>query len=527
MGSEGQYWRFEPHQFPPSREFSQLLDIFPLAIRQALVRLGNLEDIIEVVLDLGRPPEARFEHDFTYLTDSPVTHEDIGHVCSRISSFGADNRAGIEQTLHRISAIRNRTGKIVGLTCRVGPRGLRNDRILLDVLRSGQSICLLGRPGVGKTTMLRECARILSEDRKRVVIVDTSNEIAGDSDIPHPESVSRAACRSPTPGLQHAVMIEAVENHMPEVIVIDEIGTEAEAGAARTIAERGVTLIGTAHGQTLENLLMNPTLSDLVGGISAVTLSDEEARRRGTRKTVLERKAPPTFDVVVEIHERDRLAIHKNVAEVIDALLRGYQPQPEIRQRQPSGEVTVVQEADTESMPQLADAYERPGDGDERDRPLSIFPYGVSRNKIERAIHNLRVNASIARTFDEADVVLTLKTLERKQQPKLKQIASDNVPIYSIKTNTTTQIQTALRDVFNLGSIDREEIALREAEEAVYQVLLTSQAIELSPQTSYVRRMQHQLAERYRLQSRSTGLEPNRRVRIFKNANEEIHSPSA
>jgi stage III sporulation protein SpoIIIAA len=502
------------HSVSPSWELSQLLDIFPLAIRQALVRLGNIEGIIEVVLDLGRPPEARFEHDFTYLTDTPVTHEDISHVCSRISSFGADNRAGIEQTLHRISAMRNRTGKIVGLTCRVGRAVYGTIDILLDVLRSGKSICLLGRPGVGKTTMLRECARVLSEDRKRVVIVDTSNEIAGDSDIPHPGIGLARRMQVADPALQHAVMIEAVENHMPEVIVIDEIGTEAEANAARTIAERGVTLIGTAHGQTLENLLMNPTLSDLVGGISAVTLSDEEARRRGTRKTVLERKAPPTFDVVVEIQERGRLAIHRNVADVIDALLRGYQPQPEIRQRQPSGEVTVVQEADTESMPAFADVYER--DGEPEERPVSIFPYGVSRNKIERAIANLRVNASIARNWDDADVVLTLKTLERKQQPKLKQIASDNVPIYSIKTNTITQIQSALRDVFNLGSMDSEELALREAEEAVYQVLLTSRAIELSPQTSYIRRMQHQLAERYRLQSRSTGLEPNRRVKIFK-----------
>jgi stage III sporulation protein SpoIIIAA len=502
------------HSVSPSWELSQLLDIFPLTIRQALVRLRNLEEIIEVVLDLGRPPEARFESDFIYLTDVPVSHEDIAHVCSRISPFGADNRAGIEQTLHRISAIRNRTGKIVGLTCRVGRAVYGTIDILLDVLRTGQSMCLLGKPGVGKTTMLRECARVLSEERKRVVIVDTSNEIAGDSDIPHPGIGLARRMQVADPALQHATMIEAVENHMPEVIVIDEIGTEAEAAAARTIAERGVTLIGTAHGQTLQNLLMNPTLSDLVGGISAVTLSDEEARRRGTRKTVLERKAPPTFDIVIEIHDRDRLAIHKNVGEVIDALLRGFQPQPEIRQRHPSGEVTVVQEADTESMPHL-DAYDR-HDHDTEERPLSIFAYGVSRNKIERAIANLRVNASIARTWSDADIVLTLKTLERKEQPKLKQIASDNVPIYSIKTNTTTQIQAALRDVFNLGSIDNEEIALREAEEAVYHVMLNSQAIELSPQTSYIRRMQHQLAERYRLQSRSTGLEPNRRVRIFK-----------
>jgi stage III sporulation protein SpoIIIAA len=486
------------------------------------VRLPNLEHIIEVVLDLGRPPEARFENDFVYLSDTSVTQEDIAHVCTRLSPFGADNRAGIEQTLHRISAIRNRTGKIVGLTCRVGRAVSGTIDIILDVLRSGQSICLLGRPGVGKTTMLRECARMLAEDRKRVVIVDSSNEIAGDSDIPHPGIGTARRMQVADPALQHSVMIEAVENHMPQVIVIDEIGTEAEAQAARTIAERGVALIGTAHGQSLENLLMNPTLSDLVGGISAVTLSDEEARRRGTRKTVLERKAPPTFDVLVEIQERDRLAIHKNVAEVVDALLRGYQPQPEVRQRTASGEVTVVQEADPESMPQIAASahahhlHEDPSETDEHDRPLMIFPYGVSRNKIERAIHNLRVNAVIARNWDDADVVLTLKTLERKEQPKLKQIASENVPIYSIKTNTTTQIQSCLKDVFNLPSIDNEEIALREAEEAVYQVLLNSQSIELSPQTSYVRRMQHQLAEKYRLQSRSTGLEPNRRVKIYK-----------
>jgi stage III sporulation protein SpoIIIAA len=503
----------------PNWELTQLLDIFPLPIRQSLARLPNLESMIEVVLDLGRPPEARFENDFVYLSDTAVSQEDIAHVCSRLSTFGEDNRAGIEQTLHRISAIRNRTGKIVGLTCRVGRAVYGTIDILLDILRSGKSICLLGRPGVGKTTMLRECARVLSEDRKRVVIVDTSNEIAGDSDIPHPGIGTARRMQVANPALQHAVMIEAVENHMPQVVVIDEIGTEAEAGAARTIAERGVALIGTAHGQTLENLLMNPTLSDLVGGISAVTLSDEEARRRGTRKTVLERKAPPTFDVVIEIHDRDNVAVHKNVAEVVDALLRGYQPQPELRRRTASGRVDIVQEADTESMPHLAAAayHEDEGEREDRDKPIFIFPYGVSRNKIERAVHNLRVNAAIARNWDDADVVLTLKTLERKEQPKLKQIASENIPIYSIKTNTTTQIQNCLKDVFNLPSLDTEEIALREAEEGIYQVLLDNKAVELSPQTSYVRRMQHQLAEKYRLQSRSTGLEPNRRVRIFKN----------
>ena len=513
--------------FVPNWELTQLLDIFPLPIRQALIRLPNVDRVIEVVLDLGRRPEARFEDDFIFLTDHPVTHEDLAAVVSHLSPFGGDNRAGIEQTLHRISAIRNRSGNIVGLTCRVGRAVYGTIDIILDVIRSGKSICLLGRPGVGKTTMLRECARVLGEDRKRVVIVDTSNEIAGDGDVPHPGIGHARRMPVAIPSQQHNVMIEAVENHMPEVIVIDEIGTEAEAIAARTIAERGVQLIGTAHGQTLENLLMNPTLSDLMGGISTVTLSDEEARRRGTRKTVLERKAPPTFDVLIEIQDRDRLAIHQNVGEVVDALLRGYAPQPEVRQRTASGGVDIIQEADPaalaviETQPRTQQREDEMLFGpngetaNENDKPLMIFPYGVSRNKIERAIANLRVNASIARKWDDADVVVTLKTLERKESDRLKSIAAENVPIYSIKTNTTTQIQSALKDVFNLPALDVEEIAMREAEEAVYQVLLDSRAIELSPQSSYVRRQQHQLAERHRLQSRSTGLEPNRRVRIY------------
>ncbi len=514
-------------------ELTQLLDIFPLPIRQALVRLPNLESLVEVVLDLGRQPEARFPDDFVFLSDSRVTLEDIAHVNSRLSPFGSDNRAGIEQTLHRISAIRNRTGKIVGLTCRVGRAVYGTVDIVLDVVRAGKSICLLGPPGVGKTTILRECARVLSEDRKRVVIVDTSNEIGGDGDVPHPGIGHARRMQVADSALQHAVMVEAVENHMPEVVVIDEIGTEAEAMAARTIAERGVQLIGTAHGKTLENLLMNPTLSDLVGGISTVTLSDEEARRRGTRKTVLERKAPPTFDVLIEINDRNRLSIYQNVADTVDALLRGYQPQPEVRQRMPGGAVAVVQEATPLSAPKRAaqpaaqknatesefalalreaDAEER----EERDASVLLFPYGVSRNKIERAVHNLGVSASIARKWDEADVVLTLKSLERKESEKLKSIAAENVPIYSIKTNTTAQIMNALKDIFALPSIDAEEIALREASEAIYKVLLDSKPIELTPQTSYVRRMQHQLAEQHRVMSRSTGMEPNRRVLFFR-----------
>jgi len=534
--------------FTENWELSQLLDIFPLPLRQALVRLPNLDSLVEVVLDLGRRPEARFPGDFLFLSDVAVSPEDLAHVASRLSAFGSDNRAGIEQTLHRVSAIRNRAGKIVGLTCRVGRAVVGTIDIVLDVVRSGQSICLLGPPGVGKTTILRECARVLSDDRKRVVVVDTSNEIGGDGDIPHPGIGGARRMQVADAAHQHDVMVEAVENHMPEVIVIDEIGTVAEAAAARTIAERGVQLIGTAHGKTLENLLMNPTLSDLVGGINTVTLSDEEARRRGTRKTVLERKAPPTFEVLVEILDRNKLSIYQNVAETVDAILRGYAPQPEVRQRTSAGGMHVVAEAASVAPPRraaapalapqprvVADEFAaamRSGDFDdrsaeEREQVVLLFPYGVSRNKIERAVHNLGVNAAIARKWDDADVVLTLKALERKESDKLKSIAAENVPIYSIKTNTTAQVMHALKDIFALPSIDAEEIALREATEAIYKVLVDSKPVELTPQSSYVRRMQHQLAEQHRVMSRSMGMEPNRRVLLFRGGADAAYAGGA
>ena len=315
-----------------------LLAALPPDVVDAVHALPDQSSLIEVVLDLGRRPEARFPNSEVTLLEREIREADLAYVVEHIGSFGDDNRAGIERTLHRISAIRNRSGKIVGLTCRIGKAVFGTIEIISDFVESGKSILIMGRPGIGKTTMLREAARVLADDLgKRVVVVDTSNEIAGDGDIPHPAIGKARRMQVRTPSLQHEVMIEAVENHMPQVIVIDEIGTELEAQAARTIAERGVQLIGTAHGNNLDNLMLNPTLSDLIGGIQSVTLGDEEARRRRTQKSVLERKQPPTFDVIIEIQDRERVMVHADVAETIDEMLRGDPVAPELRWRDEEG----------------------------------------------------------------------------------------------------------------------------------------------------------------------------------------------
>src|SRR3954462_7029858 len=326
-------------QLQVTDDLGLLLEVLPARIRQPIEEMPDQAELLEVVLDLGRYPEARLPSREAILSHEVVTKEDLDYVIQRIGAFGDDNRAGIERTLHRISAIRSRDHRVIGLTCRVGRAVYGTIAIIRDLVESGRSVLMMGRPGVGKTTMLRESARVLAEDmRKRVIVVDTSNEIAGDGDIPHPAIGRARRMQVPTPTAQHGVMIEAVENHMPQVIVIDEIGTELEATAARTIAERGVQLIGTAHGNTLENLMMNPTLADLIGGIQSVTLSDEEARRRGTQKSILERKAPPTFNVMVEIVSRDEVAVHRDVAATVDLLLRAAPVRAELRQRADDGE---------------------------------------------------------------------------------------------------------------------------------------------------------------------------------------------
>ncbi|MEW5991586.1 MAG: R3H domain-containing nucleic acid-binding protein [Chloroflexota bacterium] len=660
----------------------------PDEIVAAIHALPEVEAVIEVVLDLGRRPEARFPDAEVTLLEREITDADIAHVVEHIGTFGDDNRAGIERTLHRISAIRNRNGKIVGLTCRIGRAVYGTIEIIADFVETGKSILIMGRPGIGKTTMLREAARVLADDfGKRVVVVDTSNEIAGDGDIPHPAIGKARRMQVRTPSLQHEVMIEAVENHMPQVIVIDEIGTELEAQAARTIAERGVQLIGTAHGNNLDNLMLNPTLSDLIGGIQSVTLGDEEARRRRTQKSVLERKAPPTFDVVIEIQDRDRVLVHADVADTVDNLLRGDPVAPELRWRDEEGvhrsqsrpkpspregaaadrfsglvgagaawrmepgwrgeagyrpgygglafpgtdrgstrpgyrpgasgswrpsrggiggrgggagaggaeglpgsgpaalvdaPFVVGEIADRGPLergsvaapePRARDARElsrqrewresatraidalrvdegtapvNPADLEADDEALAdraieagaaeageggalriagaeglptlrVLPQGISRRRLEQAIRELQLPVIIARDVDEADVVMTLRTEYKQKTPLLREAEERALPIYVLKTNTILQMQASLTSIFSL-EIDPRDAALRETEEAIGLVLQRSEPVELSPQNAYIRRLQHQMAERANLVSRSRGREPYRRVRLYPDA---------
>jgi stage III sporulation protein SpoIIIAA len=513
----------------PSKEITDDLDlllrVMPPTIRESLNRQADLKNLIEVVMDLGRQPEGRFPSRAIYLSEPPIAREDLDYVIHRVGAFTQDNRAGIERTLHRISAIRNRREIIVGLTCRVGRAVFGTVDILRDVVESGKSVLLLGRPGVGKTTLLRESARVLSTElTKRVIVVDTSNEIAGDGDIPHPGIGTSRRMQVPRPELQHSVMIEAVENHMPEIIVIDEIGTEAEALAARTIAERGVQLIATAHGNSIDNLLMNPTLADLLGGIHAVTLSDEEARRRGTQKTVLERKAPPTFDTLVEIRNREEFSVYHDTVSVVDAFLRGRSTRPEVRIRKAEG-FEVVEEVVPPVLTAAAPVdeprkkrvrergVEEPATGR---KTVRIYPYGVSKDRLMRAINDLQVSATIAKTPKDADVVLTLKAHEKRQPRTLKDLEDHGLEVAIIRSNTVSQMKSFLMGTFGLqDQKGEEETAMTEVVEAVDRVMSYGKPIELAPQSAHIRRLQHQLIEQHGLGSESRGEVPWRRVIVL------------
>ena len=495
-------------------DLDALLNILPPHVHQPLRQQKDIRELLEVIMDLGRPPEARFPQREVVLNAKEVDEQDIDYVVSRISSFGDDNRAGIERTLHRISAIRNRKGRIVGITCRVGRAVSGTIKIIEDLVQSGKCVLLLGRPGVGKTTMLREVGRVLADDlKKRVIIVDTSNEIAGDGDIPHPAIGHARRMQVTTPTQQHAVMIEAVENHMPEVIIIDEIGTELEAMAARTIAERGVQLVGTAHGNTLENLMMNPTLADLIGGIQSVTLGDEEARRRGTQKSILERKSPPTFDIVVEIQDRDRVAIHPDVGEAVDAFLRGQLTATEIRWLDETGKVRVEK-----AEPDIKKAVTSKRGLKEAKAP-KLYMFGVNRTRLEQLAKEMQLSLNIVNNLSDANLFITSKNYYRRKPQKVRDAETANLPIHVLKSNTPAQIRQLMYNIYPVAmptKTNHLRFALGEAEGAVEKVKAGEETIELSPQSAYIRRLQHLIAERNALFSQSAGKDPNRRVKIYK-----------
>ena len=560
-------------------ELDLVLNVLPPGVANVLRTRDDLDQLLEVVLDLGRLPEARFVSGDADLDRSPVTTDDLENVIERVGDFGEDNRAGIERTLHRISAIRNRRGQVIGITCRVGRAVFGTIKIIEDLAFSGKNILLLGRPGVGKTTMLREMARVLSQEaKKRVIIVDTSNEIAGDGDVPHSAIGRSRRMQVPSPPRQHGVMIEAVENHMPETIVIDEMGTEQEASAARTIAERGVQLIATAHGNTLDNLIMNPTLSDLVGGIQTVTLGDQEARYRGTQKSVLERKGPPTFDVVVEIQGWDRLAVHDDVAQVVDQWLRGFPIAPEIRSLSEEGEVLRTQEETrvSEAQPGSWQPDSRRGirhgtrapqerhsrgpttaqvtmgtttplrepESVVKESEVRVFLFGVGRDKLEVAATESGIPVQIVNELRRADLVLTTKTHYRRGSQLVRIAESSGTPVCVLRKNTMPQLQEFLGTVIkgwhgggngqgdgfipDLGNDDdglpftggssspAMEKAMGEAEQAANRVLSGEQTVHLAPQRSYIRRLQHLLGQRYNVASVSQGREPERAVLFYR-----------
>ncbi len=543
-----------------------LIDLLPADIRHRIEKNGHETELLEVVMDLGRRPAARYTGGEVILRDQEITRDEIDLVVDNIGVFDDDNRAGIARTLHRISALRNRRGSIVGLTCRVGRAVYGTSEIISDIIEEGKSLLLLGRPGVGKTTLLREVARILA-DQRRVVIVDTSNEIGGDGDIPH-RAVGRARrMQVPKPAFQHETMIEAVENHNPEVIIIDEIGREAEALAARTINERGVQLVGTAHGNTLDNLLLNPTLSDLVGGIESVTLSDDEARRRGTQKTVLERRAPPTFDVVVEILDRNRVVVHRDVTKAVDGMLYGHPEPVELRYWNEDGHLELEVQEVTELPPALSgrrsgrsgetgsrltregrgrstrgyspadagyagngresqDPPRRPlniisvdelGNGGRRKKPLSVFSYGVARNRIYQAARQLDINVVLVEELKDADVLVTLKSYYRRRRRLISEAEAFRIPVYILRANSLNQIENFLAEAtgIEVPPLDPFDRALAETQDAIRRVQLGEAEINLKPANRYVRRSQHEMVRDAQLYSHSYGREPNRYVRIF------------
>lgn len=458
-----------------NEDLDRLIEILPKSIQQVLQNHPEKHALVEIVMDLGRRPEARFPNGHEYLSPKLITWQDLDYSVKRLSQFTDDNRAGIERTLHRISCIRNRQGLIIGLTCRVGRAIYGTINIIRDLLESKKSILILGQPGVGKTTMVREIARVIANEMsKRVVIIDTSNEIAGDSDVPHIGIGRARRMQVEKTDLQHKIMIEAVENHMPEVIIIDEIGTELEALAAQTIAERGVQLIGTAHGNCLGSLIKNPTLSDLVGGIQYVTLSDEEARRRGTQKSILERKGLPAFQIAVELNDRNFWTIHENVENSIDKLLQGLEPKLQVRtlENQNKAKITltkqnfIISNSNTsfsnknwrkntkiKNLPKstsvnLSSISRLPSENIKlNNSTLAILLFSVSSDLIQKYLSLVNFKFIIVNKIEEADIVVAFEKHFEKNIVLSNYVKTFSIPVFLIKQNTPNEIIPILENI--------------------------------------------------------------------------------
>ena len=556
-------------------DLNQLLDVLPTFISDPLKKHNSRDHLVEIVLDIGRRPEARFANGTAYLSYRTVVWQDLDYILKRLGKFSGDNRAGIEKTLHRISSIRNRKGNVIGLTCRVGRAIFGTVSVIRDLLEEKKSILLLGRPGVGKTTAIREIARVLSDGmKKRVIIIDTSNEIAGDGDLPHPSIGKARRMQVSNHQNQHEVMIEAVENHMPEIIIIDEIGTELEATAARTIAERGVQLVGTAHGNALENLIKNPTITDLIGGIQYVTLGDEEAKRRGSSKSILERKAPPTFDVAIEIHDPKTWIIHDNIQQSVDLLLQGQRlpTQKRILLENSNSFIDckiVYTQKDSDTVPEN---YNRRSIGEKKNKEgyllnrfnqsnvkpkkilksdgvlknelkqkfTFVYIYGINNQDVKSLIKTLRLPIIITKELQYADAVLALANLVKNNR-KLKQMShSKKITIHTIQSNSLLQIAKALRLLAKKNSMvplipEKNKAAienilgkefvtpLEEARLAIEEIVLEKNiAVDLFPRPNAIRKQQHELIAHYHLTGVTVGEEKNRRLRIFPKNNQPV-----
>jgi stage III sporulation protein SpoIIIAA len=449
-----------------NNDLEKLIENLPFFLQEHLSQHSSKNQLIEIVLDLGRRPEARFISGPEYLSQKLISWQDIDYMTKRVSKFSNENRAGIERTLHRISCIRNRQFLINGLTCRVGRAVFGTISIIRDLLESRKSILILGKPGVGKTTIIREIARVLADEmEKRVIIIDTSNEIAGDSDIPH-SGIGRARrMQVAKTEFQHQVMIEAVENHMPEVIIIDEIGTELEVLAARTIAEKGVQLVGTTHGNCLENLIKNPPLADLIGGIQYVTLSDDEAKRRGTQKSILERKAYPAFEIIIEINQQNSWTIHEEVQNSVDLFLRGNFIVSQVRQFSLVEKVRIKSKRFQNTQNSLVKTYANLNNSlplpqknwisinqlkDEKtlklkSKKLIIYSYSISNNLLKEVLLKMGFKFVLTNEIQRAELIIGLKK-HLKKNFKLTNLAKQrNIPIYSLNQISFYQVSKLIQ----------------------------------------------------------------------------------